>query len=457
MDELAARMSGGRKEQKNYKQVIEEIQGLGPEHAQRALSEELRERSTGAQALEGSEKWREAAVQYFHAALIAQAFSEPGDEALPQWFAKVSDCLVRLAEEYMTWGEADRGAAAIAVASLMPFLANDWSLKPFYTNFNNNHGGAIQQGKTASHSLWIPYDLANCVNNLDPEALERAESFSQTVLLTISKVVDPFRPAVEQALAKAREDMVAQMKVPNLQPSVSLPRDAVFGESFNLSVDLTNTGEGEAHGVTVEWSMPEGLQVEGGHLSTNLGTLGSNSQISTSLTLLSPSGEGSEEVAYEVTGRVLFLDVLNNQRQFPVGPYTIVVRAFKKEQELREALEETVLNHQEVVGRLTEVTPQLAASSNVVRGFQELYNTLRSEATSLIDEGKFDHAEARIELFRSFLQLLGQPTTELVLQHEGLANDVTTVQPEVSKGVSEALGKIGEAETLLEEFRKQWT
>ena len=352
MDELNAKVGGQRSAKKDYKQVITELNSLEGNQAQKKLNEELTAFSNEAKTLEEKSKWKEAAVIYFEGSMILKEILGIKDTTFQQWVDRSAQCLVNLANEYITWKEVDRSSAAIAVANLIHFLKGEWTLLPAYTDFNNKHGDQIQTGKTAAQSLWIPYDLVNSIEQINAEFLQRAETYTQTALLTETRVTETFRDAIYTVLGAAREAMTSKLKLPNLDTTGTLPKDIVFGEKFSLTVDIKNSGEGLAKNVTVTINKIDGLNLVNGSFTISYESLNTNDSKKVKLEFVCPTGEGVREKKFDLQGRVEYLDVINNKRQNPIGPYTIIVRAFRKSDELKEALSKVEKSSSDVLTKL---------------------------------------------------------------------------------------------------------
>ncbi|MHA2362464.1 MAG: hypothetical protein ACXAC7_00805 [Candidatus Hodarchaeales archaeon] len=455
-EDLRAKIAGEKATvEKNFKTIINEIKALGSE-GQKQLTEELTRISTQAQTYESNQKWRETAIIYYKGGMVSQAFSADDHSVAGQWFSKSSEALVKLSQEYMTWNEIDRASAAIAIGSVLFFLIDDWSIKSFYNDFCNKYKSEIQQGKTASQSLWIPYDLVQCVQELNPEFLQRAESYAQASLLTETKISDPFREGIQDAINKAREAMVAQMKVPNIQSSGSLPKDVIFGEEFRISMKITNIGEGEARDVNATIDMPKDFNLLKGSIQEVIGNLNTNKSHEFEIECSCLPKEGELVVDYSIEGKISYLDVLNNRREVPIGPYPLIIRTFRKADELREALKVVEKDNAPAIEELKKLKTSQINSKDLISALLNTYQTLTKEIHEKIDKAEFDQAEARIDLTKLILNSIGSQSAQLIFAHEKTSeriNKVKSVSEEIYKDSSE---KLKSTEKILDDYEKKW-
>ena len=455
MDELSNKISGQKSLKRDYKQIINELKVEN--NPQPRLKEELKILTTEAKNFEEKSKWKEASVVYFEGAMILREFVDKNDNTFKEWVDKSVYGLVSLANEYMAWKEVDRSSAAMAVANLIHFLKGEWSLLPAYNEFNSNFSSLIQTGKTAAQSLWVPYDLVTCISQLNAELLQRAESYAQTSLLTETKITDAFRDVIYTVLADAREAMTSQMKLPVIETTGELPKDIIFSEKFNLSIEVENTGEGIANRVILTINKINGLNIESGSYSTGVESLQPNSKYKFSFTFNCPSGEGEKERKFDIGGKIEYLDILNNRRQNPLGPYSITIRAFKKADELKEALNKLEKSNNDLISKYESIKSSATSSKSFVSSFLEVYNTSKKEIVNYINSGDFNKAESRIDLLGSFMQKIGVSSAELASNHENLVLKSSETRNTLLKINKSSFENLSKTEKLLNDFETKWT
>ena len=461
MDELASKLGAKSSQQRSYRDIINQLQssGLNQHQLEKKLNEELSSIASNAESLEKSSKFKDAANLYFEAGIIVKEVLDESSTKHHDWIVKSSNCLVALANEYIAWGgqEIDRAAASLSIANLIYFLTGKWELLQAYNEFNAKYKDQIQQGKTAAQSLWVPYDLVTSVTQLNSESLQRAESFAQTALLTQSEPAKTFHDAVQTVLANAREAMVAQMKLPNIESSGSLPKDIVFGEHFFLDMSVENIGEGFANDVKLSITKMDGLNLVNGSYSNFFKELEPNSKgHNFKLEFVVPSGEGEKERLFNIKGNVEYYDVLANKRINPIGPYPIVIRAFKKADELKESLQKVENSNKDLIDKITTFTSSNTTTTTLVNSFKSMFEALKSDTLSYIQKGEYPIAENRIELFKSLLQTLVNPTLGVLEEQANIASSISTtasVKSETDKQIKNALK---ETESALAAFETKW-
>lgn len=461
MDELANKLGGKRSAQKSYKDIINELQSSGlPQHQlEKKLNEEIQGIATTAQGLEKSSKFKDAANAYFEVGVIVKEVLDDSSTTHHQWIQKSSDCLVALANEYIAWGaqEIDRAAASMSIANLIYFLTGKWQLLKAYNEFNERYKDQIQQGKTAAQSLWVPYDLVTSVTQLNSESLQRAESFAQTALLTQAEPAKTFHDAVQTVLTNAREAMVAQMKLPAIESSGSLPKDIVFGENFILDMSVENVGEGFAHDVKVTINKMDGLNLVGGSYSNFVKELEpSSKRHNFKLEFVVPSGEGEKERLFDIRGTIEFYDILNNKRINPIGPYSIIIRAFKKADELKELLNKVESSNKEILDKVISFSSQIPTTTAVVNSFKTTFEALKNDTLTYINNGEYIKAETRIELYKSFIQTVGSPTANLLTEQEEIGNLIKNTAQKSSESMEKTKQSLQETEKILQDFETKW-
>ena len=456
-DELNAKLGGQRSHKKDYKQIISELQALGEgNQAQKKLNEELATFSNEAKGLEEKTKWKEAAVVYFEGAMILREILGVKDTTFQQWVERSSQCLVNLANEYIAWKEVDRSSAAISVANLIHFLKGEWTLLPAYTDFNQKYSSMIQTGKTASQSMWIPYDLVNAIDQINAEFLQRAESYTQTGLLTEIKVTETFRDAIYTVLADAREAMTSKLKLPNIETTGALPKDIVFGEKFVLEVGLKNIGEGDAKNVTVSVNKNDGLTLTNGSYSLSFESLKVKGDKKVKLEFVCGSSEGIKERKFDLAGKVEYLDAINNRRQNPIGPYTIIVRAFRKADELKESLQKSSKSNAEILDKFNTFKSSDSDVKAVSVAFLDYVTSEKSGIEKSISAGEFVKAETAIETFDKVTKSVGTNTVALLTSFDETSKAINVSKDVVSNAVKDAKNNLSKVEKLLNDLENKW-
>ena len=460
MDELTSKLGGHMKQRKPYQDIIKELRsmGLNEHQLQKKLNEEIEKLSKEAQGLEGNSKYKDAAILYYECGIIVKELSDSESTAHLSWIKKSSNSLVSLANEYITWKEVDKAAASISIANLIYFLTGEWTLLSAYNEFNEKYKDLIQQGKTASQSLWVAYDLVTSVNQLNAESLQRAESYAQMALLTQTEPTKTFHDAVQTVLTKAREAMTSKMKLPNLEISGLLPKDIVFGENFKLEMEIRNSGEGFAHDVTITFEKIDGLVLtQGQTYSVYFQELEANSKMEKfELEFNCPSGEGEKERTFEIKGKAEFLDVLENKRLNPIGPYPITIRAFKKADELKESLTKIESSHSGLLEQYESFISSTEASQSLINSFKGTFKSLKDSITQSIKDGEYVKAETRISLLNTFLDSMGSPAAKVILEHDETVTSLEKTREHVISASKTTKDNISKIEVLISDLETKW-
>jgi hypothetical protein len=304
--------------------------------------------------------------------------------------------------------------------------------------------------------MWIPYDLVNSIDQINAEFLQRAESYTQTALLTETKVTESFRDAIFTVLENAREAMTKKLKLPNLETNGILPKDIIFGEKFNFNLEVKNIGEGNAKNVTVTINKLDGLNLVNGSFTMSFESLNVNSSKKISIELTCPSGEGVKERKFDLSGKIEFFDIINNKRQNPLGPYTIIVRAFRKADELRESLGKVDKSNSENVSMFTKYKSFDSESKLIATAFLDFYNKEKIEINRFIESGEYVKAELNINKLSEIFNKIGSESIKLLSANEELHSTVAESKNIVSSNLKQIKDNLTKVEKSISEFENKW-
>ncbi|MFW9994715.1 MAG: hypothetical protein ACFFD4_21915 [Candidatus Odinarchaeota archaeon] len=379
--------------------------------------------------LETRNEFRKAAFQYYTGVRIIKEFYDDKNIEI-QWLLKVSDLLVKASAEYTTWEDIDGGAACITIASLLRVLAGYWEIPQFMTEFAEKYKDQIPQGKYAAGMVYIPYDVLNAVNDINAELIQRADSYAESYLFS-HKASQLFRDSVREVLDIARKKMLDKIKLPRIQATAVFTPDIIFGEEFIAKVFIANEGEGEASTVTCQAEVPHLVNLVSGEATFTYQALKPSERYEVNYTFICPTGEGAEEVQKDFKINVTYQDLLGNKRSTQLV-YEIIIRQFRKSDELKNKLNTLMSSNEETLSSLKQNERNKAAA-----GALEFWNQSVENSKEQIANGNFALAERNIELIGAFISNVGKSTAELARNYE---NDKIEMK-EVMKTISEELGK----------------
>ncbi|OLS23001.1 MAG: hypothetical protein HeimC3_26980 [Candidatus Heimdallarchaeota archaeon LC_3] len=323
----------------NPKDLISAIETSPSAERTNKLSQILRELQSNAQNYKTNNKFRESAHLFYLGGMLSRHFYPQNTKENNAWFQNSVNNLVALSDEYMTWKEIDRGAAAVALANLLNFFTQDiWELEEYYSNFLSNNSTLIQQGKTASGSMWVPHFVVSAINELSTESLQQADQYAQMYLLAEAKTTSLYRDGIMEILNLAREKLSKSVKIPSLQIDALIPKDTLFGDRFSIQFTISKQGEGQIKNAILNFVTPEGITKVSDDSSDRVQLLEKNDQSVVKFEFSSNKDQSIEEKEFQFSGNVQFDDVLGNRRSFLMGPYSIILRTFRKGDQLREQL-----------------------------------------------------------------------------------------------------------------------
>ena len=423
-NDLANKLNQSSAGQANFdlKETITRLSSADSTTKQTTLSD-LR---TQAQSYETNKKYKEAAYQFYIGGMIARHFYPSDSKNFTPWFQSTSRCLVGLAQEYLGWKEIDRAAAAISLATLMNFLSDDqWVLPDYYNQFLSNYSSLIQTGKTASGSLWVSNYLVSAVHDLNAEALQQSDSFAQNYLLAEAKTTSQYRDGINLVIDLARKKFSDAIKLPDMKLTAHLPKDILFAEKFKISLELINSGEGEAKNIQIVFNTPTGVTLASGTATNTFGNFPKNTTKKLDYEFICPTGEGNKEKAFDFSGQIQYDDILGNRRSKVIGPYSLIIRAFKKADQLRDELKKVQTLLEQDLSKLNnqKSTKNVTDFISTINGF---INGMIKDITAGIDAGAYDSAEIKLNLLKNLSDQLLAPEAIFLTNINEIINKIST-------------------------------
>ena len=422
----------------NSKDLIGVIETTPTAERTNKLNQILTELQSNAQNFKTNNKFRESAHLFYLGGMISRHFYPQNMKENKSWFQNSVNNLVALSEEYMTWKEIDRAAAAVSLANILNFYTQDsWELEEYYSNFLSNNSAMIQQGKTASGSMWVPHFVVSAINDLNTESLQQADQYAQMYLLAEAKTTSLYREGIMEILNLAREKLSKSVKIPSLQIDALMPKDILFGENFHVQFTISKQGEGKIKNIILNFTTPEGITKIGDNSSNQLQSLESTDQSVIKFEFSSNKDQIEDEKEFQLSGNVQFDDVLGNRRSFLMGPYSIMIRSFRKGDQLRDQLRSLESILLEKIKELDNfhfsgiVDEHKTALKNTV---QELI----SSAGDNIKSDAFDKAMANIStLSSSNIEKLLEEEKKLLTDIKSSYDIITSFKKEISNQISQ--------------------
>ncbi|HKZ41588.1 MAG TPA: hypothetical protein VJ044_11535 [Candidatus Hodarchaeales archaeon] len=437
----------------DFKAVLSNLESLGESEREPQVSQSLNELRSVAQSFSGNKKYKEAAAQYYVGGMIARHFFSRDSSAYSPWFSNASNSLVLLAQEYVAWKEIDRAAAAISLASLLGFLGGDWNLQDYYGQFLKNHASEIQRGKTASGSLWVPNYLVTAISQLNPEVLQQADTFASTYLLAEAKTASQYRDGINLVLNLARAKLQGSIKVPTLEVEALLPKDVLFDEKIIIKLVVKHKGEGEARDAQLVFQGPSDVPLIGGIRESKIGTMKEGQAKTIEFQFTLPKTAGVQEKSVEFSGQLSFQDMVGNRRTFVVGPYAVVVRVFRKADQLREELAKV---ESEIGPGLSQLHNSKSVTSfeRQTKSILSFIESIKSETAGAISNGDFVLAQLMIMTLRDVRSHVLDPEVEVLSWFSTFAQQVSRISTELRRVASEQNTTLQMIETQAKKLKQ---
>lgn len=442
-------------------------QSAGRQHLMRAADAEKRgdvtsadrEYTLAAEAFLKSAGEYRTAKSYKKAALnmcaAGDLYSDLGDS--PQAvvaFQQAADDLLLASNEHLMWGEdaeTSKGTA-IAMAACMMYIMIGKEAEGFYKarGFAAENASKLRLPAIVRLSQ-IPQLLESAIQSLNLEAFSSAENAAVTELKAAlaSANSQEFTKYVDRGLDMVRELLRGKLKVPKLSSQLVLPVDLTFTEEFPVKVIITNSGDGEATNLTVEWHFDDSLKLMSGERTRTVNTLIPKDTLDIAIVLKSAEAlVGEKEFSIIVRGS--YSDRLKTAYSLQAGPGTLVLKDYKiSEKLLRDAdvtdgrvslLKETITDTEFEAEPLVRIVESLASSMN--------------EGRSDVETGDLDSAKARFRVVNDIVDAF-----DAVLGDEALARTVkekkerelkSYAREKLTPVISEVIDRLSSQERKLE-------
>ncbi|MHA1974630.1 MAG: CARDB domain-containing protein [Candidatus Hodarchaeales archaeon] len=382
-------------------------------------------------------QYKNAAYQYFSGSQIIHNFlSDVKIEN--EWLRSSADALAKASEEHIQWDDLLGGAACMTISSLLRIQTGDWNVNQHLDSFVKSHDFSSNQAAAAC--LYIPYDLVGAINpsNPNPSLLQRASNYTESYLLT-TKPASMFYDGIKRAIEIAQQKLMQYVKFPKIRAIYGFNYDIIFGEEFKFTVKVENSGEGVASNVTVKISIPQLLRVVSGENTLTLQELNPGEQIQAEFSLICPSGEGKDEVTVEVPVNVEYQDILTNKNSISLGSASIIIRAEKKGEKLKNNLESLTSQLIENLSFGEEMKDQDIL--NISSSFKNVVTKIKSTVLAEIEKGKFSAAEFGIEQVEKMSEFI-DPLISFTQNYTTNMKRIDSVISEIKDSTSELLETI---------------
>lgn len=401
--------------------------------------------------LSSGREFKKASQQMIAAAKIFQDVLKSEPDA-HQAYRKAADLLERASEEHRIWDDIDGAAAAIAVSCLIGFLGDYFDVEGKISSFE----GKIDLTRvtpSVTTTLKIPRGFATAIQHTNPDWFVWARDTVYSVLL-LSPVAKPYEEQVNSAMEYVEKKMSAQIKFPNIAPRLQMPRDLVFGEEFQVSIGFMNEGEGMAKNVSFSIELPGELQLRAGELTSTMETINPRQDIEQSLALIAPTREGQLEIETQLKMTISYEDILGSKRTLPFGPFPILLRAYRKADEVQENIKKTTSELESGFEEIKKVELSKAVK-RVIETLESLAKTFLEKSNAEVAAEEFERAETYIETANLLRHQLTEDFRNEIKPEVLFENEIKQLIIKTSETIEPLTIQVRELLTKLAEIRQK--
>ncbi|MHA2027406.1 MAG: hypothetical protein ACW98U_16015 [Candidatus Thorarchaeota archaeon] len=410
----------------------------------------------------GSKSYKKAALNM---CATGDVYSDIGSatEAVAAYQQAADDLLVA-SNEHLMWGEDPETSkgTAIAMAACMIYIMIGKEADGFYKarGFAAENASKLRLPATVRLSQ-IPQLLESAIQSVNLEAFASAENAAVTELKAAlaSANSQEFSKYVDRGLDMVRELLRGKLKVPKVSSQLVIPVDLTFTEEFPVKVQIKNTGDGEATGLSVEWHFDEGLQMVSGERTKSVSTLAPGDTLDIAIVLKSAQAlEGMKEFSVIVRGS--YSDKLKTAYTLQAGPGTLVLKDYKITEKLLQDAD--VTDGRVSVLKGTIQTTELETEP-LVRIADILVASVKQGRTE-VEAGELDSARARIKVVNDIIDsidsIIGDDELVRKVKANKEAEKKTYAREKLTPVFSAVIDKLSNQEKKLEaevqDSLKEW-
>ncbi len=396
--------------------------------------------------LTNNKRYRGATSAYAHAAMIYEQMKQPA--LAKRLYLKAAQSASKYAEDLAMFEEYDKAASIAVAAGFIYILGGDYDTGNDVVNrFRQKYGSKVIT-PDAQRILTI-LDLINNANKtLNVDLLASAENITRTEFRSglVQAKSDDLFSITERAFDIVRENMRSKIKLPKVIAELEIPIDLTFKEAFTINLDIKNVGEGEAKNITVEFFIPDGLQVLSGNERQTILRVNPNETQVASIKLKATTDMVGEK-AYSFKAKVSYMDILGSAYSIQVGPVDIVLRDYKES----EKLTKDVSQLESKLYNLKEVSHSEAALDDLL--MDRIINIFEHAVKSVlasVSEKDMAKARSKYELTSELVELLGNTINDANLRKQIADNLASKINAEKRRILSEMKEKLNQIFAELE-------
>ncbi len=396
--------------------------------------------------LTNNKRYRGATSAYAHAARIYEQMKQPA--LAKRLYLKAAQSASKYADDLAMFEEYAKAASIAVAAGFIYILGGDSDTGNDVVNrFKQKYGSKVVT-PDAQRILSILELINNATKTLNVDLLSSAENITRTEFrsgLVQAKSEDLY-PITERAFELIRENMRSKIKLPKVIAELEIPIDLTFKEAFTLNLNIKNMGDGEAKNVTVEFFVPDGLQVLSGNERQTILRINPNETQVASLKLKATTDMVGEKT-YSFKAKVSYMDILGSAYSIQVGPVDIVLRDYKES----EKLTKDVSQLEAKLSNLKQTSHDTAALDDML--MDRIINIFEQAAKSVlasISEKDMAKARSRYELTAELVDMLGNTINDEALKKQLAENLAAKINEEKRRILTEMKDKINQMFAELE-------
>lgn len=360
---------------------------------------------------------RSAAQSLYVQALAQEKLGNTDDR--DTLYSKVTDSLIAAADNALAFGEDNRGIATVTLAGLVCLMYdNQDRAYGIYSDYIKK-AEEKQNAEFLKKLLYSLGYLLDALKNDNIAALTDAQNYISTdlrPLLSTSKL-NTFDILLNSVVVHTQNVLQSRITMPKISFSSSVPNDLLFNQIFDLEITISNTGEGSASDVIMNFTIPTEIEILDGKTSETIGTFDPQSEIKRKFSLRFQTGDSTGEQDREISGELTYTDMLGNSHKQFFGPLQLTFSATSKKEEFNSRLNKLYQDLEETTELFGEI-PDILLSQ-----YMKMLTDQRELIADKIEEEDFDQVEFGLRLIQNSIAWIQDYTHESETSRE-VANEI---------------------------------
>ncbi len=329
-------------------------------------------------------------------------------EAAMALYSKIGTQLIQGGKNYIDlYKEYEDGVLLITLGGLVYVLQDRVpEAKELYLQMINEieqkgQSGEIQQGlDRLKEILWTVGYIIKAIQDVDHTALQSAQQLiSKTIRPNLKKAkVAGMEPLLNEIVTYTLNYFQSQIKLPKIMISTVIPPEMLVNSIFDISLSIQNDGEGDAHSLSLDFEIPDDLELVDGTSSATFEKLPAGDKIEHKISLRYQTSL-EEDRTFDLKAKLTYKDMLNNEQVQFIGPLSLEVTAKSKKDEYMASM----TNLREKWTGIKEAGFDDLVPDALVSVVESLIAKKTSDLEKLIEEQQYAYAEQALKDLESII------------------------------------------------------